>query len=73
MKNRLKGCFLDLIGAMIIGSKSDQFAVGLRLAETIYGKGDIPTIGSDKTFGFMGPHVHWDIALTLMTLTMATT
>ena len=54
VKTRLKGCFLDLIGAMIIGSKSNQFEVGIRLAETIYGKGDIPIIGSNKTFGFMG-------------------
>lgn len=54
VKNRLKGCFLDLIGAMIVGSKSDQFEVGLRLAEAVYGKGDIPIIGSNKTFNFMG-------------------
>lgn len=54
VKIRLKGCFLDLIGAMIIGSKSEQFAVGLKLAEKIYGKGDIPVIGSEKEFGFMG-------------------
>ncbi len=54
VKNRLKGCFVDLLGALIIGSKSEQFEVGLCLAQTLYGKGDIPVIGSDKRFNFMG-------------------
>lgn len=54
VKVRMKGCFLDLLGALTIGSQSEQFAVGLRLAETLYGKGEIPVIGSDKKFGFMG-------------------
>ena len=54
VQTRMKGCFIDLLGALIIGSQSEQFAVGLRLAETLYGKGDIPVIGSEKKFGFMG-------------------
>ena len=54
VQERLKGCFIDLVGALIIGSKSDQFAVGLRLAERLWGKGDIPVVGSDKRFNFMG-------------------
>lgn len=54
IKERLKGCLIDLMGAMIVGSRSEQFAVGIRLAEKIYGRGEIPIIGSDKRFGFMG-------------------
>lgn len=54
VKTRMQGCFVDLLGALVIGSQSEQFAVGLRLAETLYGTGDIPVIGSDKKFGFMG-------------------
>ncbi len=54
VKTRLKGCFVDLLGALIVGSHSEQFEVGLRLAETLYGKGDIAVIGSDKKFNFMG-------------------
>lgn len=54
VQERMKGCFIDLMGALIIGSRSSQFEVGLRLAERIYGRGDIPVIGSDKRFGFMG-------------------
>ena len=54
VKERLKSCFVDLIGALIVGSKSQQFEAGLALAEKIYGNGDIPVIGSEKKFNFMG-------------------
>ena len=54
VKERLKGCLIDLIGAMIIGSRSEQFKVGLRLAKALYGSGDIPVIGSSEKFNFMG-------------------
>lgn len=54
VKNRMKGCLIDLMGALAVGSRSAQFDAGLKLAEKIYGKGDIPVIGSDKKFGFMG-------------------
>jgi hypothetical protein len=42
VQERMKGCFLDLLGALLIGSRSEQFQVGLRLAKTLYGTGDIP-------------------------------
>ena len=54
VRERIKGCFLDLMGALLIGSRSDQFAVGLRLAKTLYGTGQIPVIGSEERFNFMG-------------------
>lgn len=54
VQERMKGCFLDLLGALLIGSRSEQFQVGLRLAKTLYGTGDIPVIGSDEKFNFMG-------------------
>ena len=54
VQNRMKGCFIDLMGALAVGSRSRQFEAGLKLAEKIYAKGDIPVIGSDKKFGFMG-------------------
>lgn len=54
VQERIKGCFLDLLGACLIGSLSQQFQVGLRLAKTLYGKGDIPVIGAEETFNFMG-------------------
>lgn len=54
VKSRMKGCFIDLLGALIVGSRSRQFDAGVRLAEKIYGSGDIPVIGSTKRFNFMG-------------------
>lgn len=54
VQSRMRGCFIDLLGALIAGSKSNQSKVGIALAEKIYPKGDIPVIGSDKTFGFLG-------------------
>ena len=54
VQERMRGCFLDLMGALLIGSRSDQFQVGLRLAKTLYGSGQIPVIGAKETFNFMG-------------------
>ena len=54
VRERLRGCLIDLTGALVAGSHSRQFEVGLRLAERVYGAGDIAVIGSEKKFGFMG-------------------
>lgn len=51
---RMRGCFIDLMGALLSGSMSEQFAVGLKLAEGLYGSGDIAVVGSPKRFNFMG-------------------
>ena len=54
VQQRMKGCLIDLLGALIVGSKSQQFQVGLRLAESLYGTGEISVIGTNKKFNFMG-------------------
>ena len=54
VQERMKGCFTDLCGAMIIGSRSRQFEAGLRLAESTFAPGNVPVIGSEKTFGVLG-------------------
>ncbi len=54
VKERLKGCFIDLFGALIAGSLSNQFKVGLTLAERLWGEGDIAVVGSKKRFNFFG-------------------
>ena len=54
VKERMRGCFIDLLGALISGSRSRQAQVGIRLAEKLYAEGEIPVIGSDKKFNFMG-------------------
>lgn len=54
VQERLKGCFTDLLGALVIGARSKQFEVGLRLSERLFGSGDVPVIGSGKRFSFIG-------------------
>ncbi|MBR2929835.1 MAG: MmgE/PrpD family protein [Clostridia bacterium] len=54
VKERMRGCLIDLMGALIVGSRSRQFEAGVRLARSIYPGGDIPVIGSAERFGFMG-------------------
>ena len=54
VRERMKGCFVDLMGALVIGSRSRQFEAGLRLAGRVYGAGEIPVIGAKERFGFMG-------------------
>ena len=54
VKMRMKGCLLDLTGALIVGSRSGQFEAGLKLAERVFPAGDIPVVGSEKTFGVLG-------------------
>ena len=54
VQERIKGCFIDLMGALVIGSRSRQFEAGLRLAKRIYGDGEIPVIGATERFNFMG-------------------
>ena len=54
VKERAKGCLIDLTGALIVGSMSEQFQVGLVSAQKMFGTGDIAVIGSDKKFNFLG-------------------
>lgn len=54
VKQRMKGCFVDLMGALVIGSRSRQFEAGVRLAESVFAPGEIPVIGSERTFSFLG-------------------
>ena len=51
---RARVCFIDLIGALLIGSLSEQFMTGKKLAKAIFGQGDIVIIGSKESFSFMG-------------------
>ncbi len=54
VKERLDGCFLDLLGALIAGSSSEQFKVGIKIAEKIGKIGDVAVIGSKSKFDFFG-------------------
>ena len=54
VQQRLRGCMLDLIGALVAGCGSEQFRVGVRLAKKIFRDGDIPAIGTKETFSSIG-------------------
>lgn len=47
-------CSIDLITALLLGSKGKQFEVGLRVAELNCKEGSIPVVGSKNTFNFLG-------------------
>ena len=38
VQERLKGCAVDLFGALLVGSRSRQFDAGLKLANSLFGK-----------------------------------
>lgn len=54
VRERMKGCFIDLMGALFVGSRSNQFKVGLKLAKDVFKDGDIAIIGVEDRLGFMG-------------------
>ena len=54
VQTRLRGCLLDLIGALVIGSRSRQFEAGLRLASQVFGKGDVAVVGAADRLSFIG-------------------
>ena len=54
VQQRLRGCMLDLMGALVAGCGSEQFRVGVRLAKKIFRDGNIPAIGTKETFSTIG-------------------
>ena len=54
VQDRLKGCAVDLFGALLVGSRSQQFEAGLKLANSLFGKGEIPVIGAPDKLCFAG-------------------
>ncbi len=57
VKERLDGCFLDLLGALIVGSGSQQFQAGVALAKKLGKVGDIAVVGSEEKFDFFGASI----------------
>ena len=54
VQKRARGCALDLIGALTLGSQGKQFSCGVSLADAFVSPGDIPIVGTDKTFNLLG-------------------
>ena len=57
IQDRAVVCGIDLTIALVLGSNGRQFQAGLRSAEANYKEGNVPVIGSDKTFGVLGATV----------------
>ena len=57
VQERAKGCGIDLMTALILGSRGRQFAAGSKLARQIYSGGDIPVVGAPDTYSFIGAAV----------------
>ena len=54
VQTRLKGCLLDLLGALVIGSRSKQFEAGMKLALHAFGKGNVAVVGAPDRLSFIG-------------------
>ena len=54
VQQRLRGCMLDLLGALVAGADSEQFRVGVRLAKRLFKDGDIAAIGTNEKFSVTG-------------------
>lgn len=54
VQERLRGCMLDLLGALVAGSGSGQFEAGLRLARDAFRPGEIAVLGAADRFSFLG-------------------
>ena len=54
VRERLRGCMIDLTGALVAGSQSRQFQAGLALARRALRSGETAVIGARDRFDFLG-------------------
>lgn len=54
VRRRMKGCFIDLCGALLVGSRSRQFKVGLDMARCVFRDGNIPIVGTNVKLSAIG-------------------
>ncbi len=54
VRERALMCSLDILGALILGSRGKQFEYGRKLASALGMKGDIPVVGSGNTYNILG-------------------
>ncbi len=54
VQERARGCGIDLMTALILGSQGRQFAAGSKLAKQLYSGGDVPVVGAPDTYSFIG-------------------
>jgi len=54
IRQRAVVCSIDLMMALLLGSKGKQFDAGVRLAELNCKEGNISIVGNERTFNFLG-------------------
>lgn len=54
IRERALRCSIDLMGALILGSRGRQYETGVRVASRIGAFGDIPILGKKETFDLLG-------------------
>lgn len=54
VRNRAITCTIDLFNALILGSRSEPFEVGLKMSSEIFGTGEVPVLGSKKRLSVTG-------------------
>lgn len=54
IRKRAIVCAIDLMIALLLGSRGNQFRAGCAFAEKYYQHGNIPVVGSEKTFNLPG-------------------
>lgn len=57
VKEYAKMCAIDLLGALILGSQSKQFKIGLSLVKSLGLRGEIKPIGSYNSFNLLGASI----------------
>lgn len=57
VKERAIVCGIDLMTALIIGSKGKQFQAGLAMAKEHYKEGSVPVVGDENCFDILGAAV----------------
>ena len=57
IQERAVVCGIDLMIALLLGSRGKQFQAGMSLAKQIYREGDVPLVGSEERLHFMGATV----------------
>lgn len=57
VQDRAVVCSIDLMMALILGSKGNQYKAGVNLAKSIYKEGNVPVVGLDDKFNFIGATV----------------
>lgn len=54
VRERVKGCFIDLMGALVVGSRSRQCRAGKTLAKKSFPAGNVAVVGDTETYSFLG-------------------